>query len=154
MNNTSTILSVVATVKNRLPDIGIQNGQLIFVHDSQTIALDYNGKRKFYNQIVELATDQQRKDMLAPIIGTFYFVMDTATLWCFQQNGWIQITYPPKEIIFIGAVLPTLGSANKLYVDTTENNIKIWDTNKLQFQIVSDKTCEISEEEISSLFSI
>lgn len=154
MSNTSTILSVVATVKSRLPDLSIKDGQLVFVHDSSTIALDYKGKRKFYNQITEIETEQQRKDMLAPIVGLYYFVIDTAILWYYQQSGWLQITYTPNEIIFIDTTLPSLGSANKLYVDTTENEIKIWNTDTKQFQTVSDKTCEISEEEISSLFSL
>lgn len=153
MADTATILSAIITVKSRLPDLAIKNGQLIFVQDSSTVALDYNGKRKFYNEIIEIQTEEQRKNLLAPIIGSFYFVIDTAVLWSYQQQGWVQITYPPNEIIFVGTTLPELGSANKLYVNTTENNISIWDSEKNQYQIISDKTIEISEEEIASLFT-
>lgn len=94
---TTPVLSVCATVGSKLSDLVIKDGQLIFVQDKHKIALDFNGKRTFYNQIEELATDDVRTAMLAPIKGTFYFVLDTGILWTYQ-NDWIQITTPPKDV--------------------------------------------------------
>lgn len=68
----STVLSVIGTVKSKLSDLAIKNGQLIFVQDSQRIALDLNGKRTFYTQITVLKTEQERQELLAPIEGAFY----------------------------------------------------------------------------------
>lgn len=48
------ILSAIGTVASKLPDLSIKNGQLIFIQDSQKIALDFNDKRVFYNQVVIL----------------------------------------------------------------------------------------------------
>ena len=147
----NTILSVVATTASRLPDLSIKNGQLIFIKDSQKIALDINDKRTFFNQIVVLQTDTERTSLLAPISGLFYFVIDTAVLWHYGQS-WIQITTSPKEIIYIGVSLPELGSANTLYVDTALNNVSVWDDDTKKYQIVADKTEVITDDDISKLF--
>ena len=74
--NMKTVLSVCATVGSRLSDLVIKDGQLIFVQDKHKIALDFGGKRVFYNQIEELATESARTSMLAPVAGLFYFVIN------------------------------------------------------------------------------
>lgn len=145
------IMSVVATTASRLPDLSIKNGQLIFVKDSQKIALDLNDKRYFYNQIVVLQTDSERQSLFAPISGLFYFVIDTAVLWHYEQS-WIQITTSPHEIVYIGVSLPELGNASTLYVDTVLSNVSIWNDNTKKYQIVADKTEVISDDDISKLF--
>ena len=145
------ILSVVATTASRLPDLSIQNGQLIFVKDTCKIALDLNDRRNFYNQIVVLQTEQERQSLLAPISGLFYFVIDTAVLWHYEQS-WIQITTSPNEIIYISVSLPELGSANTLYVDTALNNVSVWDDDTKKYQIVANKAEAISNDDISKLF--
>lgn len=94
---TKPVLSVCATVGSKLSDLVIKDGQLIFVQDKHKIALDFNGKRTFYNQIEELATEDARTAMLAPIKGAFYFVLDTGILWTYQSD-WVQITTPPKDV--------------------------------------------------------
>lgn len=94
---TKPVLSVCATVGSKLSDLVIKDGQLIFVKDKHKIALDLNGKRTFYNQIEELATEDVRIAMLAPVKGAFYFVLDTGILWTYQTD-WVQITTPPKDV--------------------------------------------------------
>ena len=145
------IMSVIATTASRLPDLSIKNGQLIFVKDSQKVALDFNDKRTFYNQIVVLQTEHERTSLLAPISGLFYFVIDTAVLWHYEQS-WIQITTSPHEIVYIGVSLPELGNASTLYVDTVLNNVSIWNDDTKKYQIVADKTKVISDDDISKLF--
>lgn len=145
------ILSVVATTASRLPDLSIKNGQLVFVKDTCKIALDYNDRRNFYNEIVVLQTDSERQSLFAPISGLFYFVIDTAVLWHYEQS-WIQITTSPHEIVYIGVSLPELGNASTLYVDTVLSNVSIWNDNTKKYQIVADKTEVISDDDISKLF--
>ncbi len=55
--NKKTMLKVVATVHDRLKELPIQNGQLIFVQDRAKIALDFKDKRIFYRQIITIDTD-------------------------------------------------------------------------------------------------
>lgn len=149
--DTKPILSVISTVKSRLPDLSIKNGQLIFIQDSQTIALDINGKRTFYNEIITMDTEEQRQSILAPISGSYYFVIETAVLWTYHTT-WIQITTPPEDIVFIGLSLPQLGQSKTLYVNKENCSISVWDDNSQSYQIIADKTQSISEDEISSLF--
>ena len=149
--DTKPILSVIGTVKSRLPDLSIKNGQLIFIQDSPTIALDINGKRTFYNEIITIETEEQRQSILAPISGTYYFVIETAVLWTYHSK-WIQVTTPPEDIVFIGLDLPQLGKSKTLYVDRKNCSISVWDDNDRSYQIIADKTQSISENEISSLF--
>lgn len=150
---TNTILSVCATTGERVKELTIKDGQLIFVQDKHRLAFDFNGKRRFYNQIEELDTEQDRASILAPISGAYYFVIETAVLWTYQSD-WIQITSRPEEIVFIGTTLPELGSAKEstLYVNKAEKEISVYDSESNQYITVADVTGTISESEIDSLF--
>ena len=148
---TNHVLSVCATTGERVKDLTIKNGQLIFVQDKHRIAFDFNDKRRFYNQIEELETDAERTSLLAPVSGMYYFVIETAVLWTYQ-SGWIQITSRPEEIMFIGTEIPTLGSANKLYVNKTNKEISVWDEEINGYITVANSTNAISESDIDSLF--
>ena len=148
---TKSILSVCATTSSRLPDLNIKNGQLIFIQDKHRIAFDFGGTRKFYNQIEELSTDAERTALENPVNGFYYFVIDTAVLWTYQ-NKWIQISTTPNEILFIGAELPELGSANKIFINTEKKEISVWDDETDKYTVVANKTAAISESEIDALF--
>lgn len=148
---TKPVLSACATVGSKLPDLVIKNGQLIFVQDKHKIALDFGGKRVFYNQIEELATEGARTSMLAPVAGLFYFVIETAVLWTYRDK-WIQITTPPKEVIFYGTELPEFGVAKTLYVDTGRKEISVWDEETEVYVVVADKTKELTADDIDALF--
>lgn len=97
VNLPETILSVCATTYGKIDELPIKNGQLIYIQDKHIIAFDYNGKRRKYTQIVELNTEQERKSILAPITGMYYFVLESGVLWTYQ-NGWIPINSVSFEI--------------------------------------------------------
>ena len=145
------ILSAIGTVASKLPDLSIKNGQLIFIQDSQKIALDFNDKRVFYNQVVILQKESDREAILAPINELFYFVVDTAVVWMYH-NEWVQITSQPENIVFIGTTLPELGSAKTLYVNKEEQNISIWDSESSEYIVVGNTYSPISNNDILSLF--
>lgn len=148
-STTKTVLSICATVGSRLSDLVIKDGQLIFVQDKHRVALDFNGKRFFYNQIEEVATEAERAN-LTPENGIYYFVIDSAVLWTYQDK-WIQLTSIPEEVVFIGTELPELGSNKKLYVDKT-GGIFIWDDDAQNYVVVADKCGAIDESDIVSMF--
>lgn len=150
---TKPVLSVCATVGSKLPNLVIKDGQLIFVQDKHKIALDFGGKRVFYNQIEELATEATRTSMLAPVAGLFYFVIETAVLWTYRDK-WVQLTTPPREVVFFGTELPELGTANTLYVDTSRKEISVWDNSLSAYVVVADKTNELTADDIDALFKI
>lgn len=151
ITTTTPILSVCATTGERVKELPISDGQLIFVHDKHRIAFDFGGKRKFYNQIEELDTEHDRVSLLAPITGTYYFIIETAVLWTYQ-NGWVQITSKPEEIVFIGTELPALGVTKTLYVNKNNKDISIWDEELNAYVVVSDCTMEATDEDILNLF--
>ena len=148
--NMRTALSVCATTSSRLPDLAIKNGQLIFIKNLGRIALDFNGTRTFYNQIVELNTEEERLALESPLDG-YYFVIDKACFW-FYKNGWIQITEKPQDILFIGVELPQLGQQGKLYVDIDDKEISVWDEETDKYIAVSNYTDEVTNEDIENLF--
>lgn len=149
-NTTKNVLSLIATTSSRIRDLVIKDGQLIFIQDLGRIAFDFKGKRVFYNQIVELDTEAERLALESPLSG-YYFVIDSACLW-FYQDGWIQITEKPEEVIFIGVELPELGQENKIYVDKNDREISIWDEETGGYIVVSNYTNEVSEDDIENLF--
>lgn len=152
-SNISPVLSVCATLGERVKELTIKNGQLIFVQDKHKIAFDFNGKRRFYNQIEELSSELDRTSLLAPISGMYYFVIETAVLWTYQGK-WIQITSKPEEIVFIGTEMPELGKSQTLYVTTANGaeKISVWDESLSGYKVVADKTQEVSDEDIENLF--
>ena len=111
---TKSVLKLVATTSSKIRSLTIKSGQLIFLQDLGRIAFDFNGKRVFYNQIVELNTEADRLNLENPLYG-YYFVIGSGTLWLYKDN-WVQVTGKPDSIEFIDVELPQLGQENKLYI--------------------------------------
>ena len=151
VNNNRSIMSLVATTSHKIRNLAIKDGQLIFLRDIGRIALDFKGQRVFYNQITELATEAERTQLESPLSG-YYFVIDTACLW-FYQDEWIPITGKPEEVIFIGVELPELGQANKVYIDVDDREISVWDKDNNEYVVVANYTMEASSEDIENLFN-
>jgi hypothetical protein len=147
----STVMSLVATSSSRIRELVIKDGQLIFIQDLGRIAFDFKGKRVFYNQIVELETEADRLELSEPLDG-YYFVIDSACLWFYKNNEWLQITEKPESIVSIDVELPQLGQANKIYVDKDDREISVWDEETNKYIVVSNYTQEVSNEDIESLF--
>ena len=148
---TKSVMSLIATTSSRISDLIIKDGQLIFIQDLGRIAFDFKGKRVFYNQIVELNTEADRLALESPLDG-YYFVIDSACLW-FHKGDWIQITEKPEEILFIGTELPQLGQQGKLYIDTDDREISVWDDETDTYITVSNYTLEVTDEDIEGLFN-
>lgn len=149
-SNVSNGLKVIATSSSRIRDLIIRDNQLIFIRDLGRIAFDSKGKRVFYNQIVELETEAERLALVNPI-GGYYFVISSAVLY-FYKDGWTQITERPQEVLFVGVELPELGQEGKLYVDTDDKEISVWDEETGSYIVVSNYTAEVTDEDIEDLF--
>lgn len=149
----SAVMNLVATSSSRIRQLPIKNGQLVFIQDLGRIAFDFNDKRVFYNQIVELETEGDRLTLDEPLDG-YYFVIDTACLW-FYKSGWTQITEKPESVLFIDVELPQLGQAKEgtLYVNKAEREIAVFDSASNEYVIVSDCTNEVTDEDILQMFN-
>lgn len=149
-DSASSGLKVIATSSSRIRDLVIRDNQLIFIRDLGRIAFDSNGKRVFYNQIVEVETEAERLALVNPISG-YYFVIGSACLY-FYKNEWIQITEKPEEIVFIGVELPELGQEGKIYVDIDDREISVWDDKTDKYVTVANYTQEATLQDIEKLF--
>ena len=146
----NAVMNLVATSSSRIRELVIKDGQLIFIQDLGRIAFDYKGQRVFYNQIVELETEDDRMALNDPLDG-YYFVINSACLW-FYKDGWTQITEKPDNILFIDVELPQLGQQGKLYIDTDDREISVWDDETDKYIKVANYTQEVSASDIEALF--
>lgn len=147
--------TIVATTSDRVKDLVVKNGQLIFIRDKGKMAFDFKDQRVFYNNITELDTEYDRSSLSAPVNG-YYFVVETAVLWRYQY-GWIQITTKPEDIIFIGVEPPELGQEKTLYVNKINKEISVWDDTTSEYVVVADKSDavgSITNEDIDTLFNV
>lgn len=152
--NTQVTMAVIATTSGKLKDLTIKDGQLIFVHDVGRVALDFKGKRTFYNQIVELESELERLSLESPVNGQYYFVIETAVLWRYQ-DGWTQISGSVSDsTVWIGDALPELGKPKMLYVDKTKKELSVWNDDRSDYTVVADKTdiIGITDDDINKLF--
>ena len=154
-DTTKQVLSVVATTSERVKDLSVKNGQLIFVRDIGCIAFDFKDKRKFYNQIEELDTELARQELESPVNGVYYFIVETAVLWTYRNDEWVQITTRPEEIVFIGTEFPELGVEQTIYTNIANGNehIAVWIEESNDYKIVADKTQSMTSEEVVALFN-
>lgn len=152
-NEVDTVLSVVGTTGERVRELPISDGQLVFVHNRNRIAFDFKGKRTFYNQVEVLETEFDRSSIEIPING-YYFCIDSATLYKYEDGSWTVRIAPAEGAVFICDEYPQLGQlSGKLYVSKNEREIAIWDENSKEYYAVSNYSGEISEDDILSLFA-
>lgn len=69
-------MRIVYTTSNRLDELNIEDGQIIFVVDTRTIYFDMKNKRTSYSTIFVFETEDERLAMESPAQG-FYFVEET-----------------------------------------------------------------------------
>lgn len=111
------ISSMYITKSKYLPQLSVKDGQLIFTTDGNTIALDFGGTRYFYQTIQTLATEEDRKAIVAPLSG-YYYVEGSNVLW-YYSSSWTRMTPDGVEPIVFGQTeedFPETGRENVLYV--------------------------------------
>lgn len=121
-------MKFIATTSDKIKKIPVTSGQMIFSRDDRVIYLDAESARTSFQQIISVVNEQTRTELISPVEG-FYFVEDTAVLWRYKDNEWIQVSAKPEErVIFTGEEgLPLTGKENVLYVNTKDNKIYRWD---------------------------
>jgi hypothetical protein len=109
------IANFVYTTSAKLNKLPVEDGQIIFAPDMNTICLDMSGNRFYYQTIKTFETDEQRAATPFPIQG-FYFVEETQVIWRWCGK-WIQITADPNPIVGgeTEEDFPEQGKKNSLY---------------------------------------
>lgn len=128
------------TKSERLPQLPVRNGNIVFVSDTRQICLDADGLRIPYDPIKIFDTEQERADCDEPVTG-FYFVIETNVLWRYSDNLWNQLTPSNLTPIVYGKVIsdfPEVGESDILYI--ADESIYKWDDTINQYVIVSNRT--------------
>jgi hypothetical protein len=134
----SAICRIYYTVDSRLKDLPVQDGNLIFSHDTRRVYLDMAGIRTEYSSIQIVSTESARQSIVAPT-ESFYFVEDTNVLWRYKA-GWVQVTPDNIEPLFFGGFdsFPKEGNENVLYVD--DDVIYRWEPSLGEYVVASNAT--------------
>lgn len=117
-------MKFIATTSDKIKDIEVVKGQLIFSRDDRTIYLD-SDERTAFQHIITLIDEAQRVNMASPVTG-YYFVEESCILY-YYKNSWKALTNPPDEkTIFTSEdELPAQGKSSTLYI--TKKGIYQWD---------------------------
>lgn len=119
---------VIYTTSDKLPEITLAPGQLIFTQDDRKLQFVNNdGNLTNYTAVVSLATEQERADMANPYPALFW-VRETAKLWRYETtDGWVRATADVEGQIVFGP-LPAVGETDKLYIDGLD--MYVWFNNE------------------------
>lgn len=128
-------MKFIATDSNKVNNIPLEKGQLIFSRDNSTIYLDSDVRTTFTTFII-LETEEERKNLISPVNG-FYFVEETKILWRLSNKEWSQLNEKPEQsIVFADNSKPTTGKENVLYVDN--GKIYQWIASENRYIVISD----------------
>lgn len=134
------VVKLYRTKSERLPQLPVRNGNIIFVSDTRQICLDADGLRIPYDPIKIFDTEKERAECEKPVTG-FYFVSDTNVLWRYADKAWMQLTPSNLTPIVYGKIVsdfPQEGQSDILYV--ADEAIYRWDDAAKQYTIAANKT--------------
>lgn len=121
------------TTSDKLQELPVQNGQIIFVPDKNTLCLDMNGQRSYYQTIKTFATDRERLDATNLIKG-FYFVEETSDFWEWK-NGWEKTTKSPVVYGSTVASFPARGKEGVLYY--SDDGVYRWNKEQVNYKLIA-----------------
>lgn len=89
----SSMFKPVETIKANLNSIPIRHGQTIYCTDSNEQFIDnIYGDRIRIGDIVTLATEEDREDILVPLYDKLYLVLENSKLYRYTGDEWICLT--------------------------------------------------------------
>lgn len=116
MNENKHLLSIIGTELNKLQDIAIKNGQLIFLKDKGRIVFDLNDRRTFYdNEWVQLTGKEQCqivKKYVLPSEGTddsLYINMSEKNIFVWDEEN--------RQYVLVGEAINSVSNEdiNKMF---------------------------------------
>lgn len=129
-------VNFVYTTSAKLNDLPVEDGQIIFAPDMQTLCLDMSGQRFYYQTIKVFDTDEERISTPFPVEG-FYFVEETEVIWrwCGQ---WVQLTASKEPVVGRESkeYFPTIGREDTLYY--TDNGIFNWKNTVNEYNLIAN----------------
>ena len=118
-------MKYIATTSDKMKDIPIVFGQIIFSKDDRIIYLDSDVRTSF-QQIITLIDEDQRKHLISPVSG-FYFIKENNNFWYYENDVWTLLTERKENLFFENKnSFPIKGTMNTLYIDKLEDKIYQW----------------------------
>ena len=137
MADTKPSMRFIATTSEKLGNLAVKAGQLIFCYDTRVIYLDTD-KRTSYQAIINVVDEATRQAIQTPIEG-YYYVRRENTLWSYF-GSWVQITGQDSSLVFADE-LPQEGVENIIYV--INDTMYRWDdTQNEYYQLAGGSTWE------------
>lgn len=132
------VVKLYHTTSERLKDLKVSNGNMVFVKDTHRVYLDLNDIRTCYDGVQIYPTEAERLSSGAPSEG-FFYVEETNVLWRFKGT-WTQLTPENLSPTFFGsyADFPKHGRQNVLYID--DDALYKWDEVSSSYLMVANKT--------------
>lgn len=127
------------TNTQKLPELPVAAGNIIYTVDIPRMYLDYDGTRLSYS-VIELDDDEARTSKQSPQNG-YYYVNDTNVFWRYYNGTWKQLTPSNvKPIYFADNVkdFPDEGKEDTVY--TTYDAVYRWDKRSDEYTVVANKT--------------
>ena len=131
-------MKLIYTSANRLNELPIKDGQIIWVPNDNTLCLDMHNYRFTYKTIRTFPTEEARLNDTLSQEG-FYYVEDTNIIWRKTSGGtWRQITSSGEPIVYgkTEEVFPSVGSSNTLYY--TDHGIYNWKSQSNKYNLIAN----------------
>lgn len=126
------------TTPDKLDELPVNDGQIIFVPDSKQVCLDLHDIRYNYSLINVFETQEEMLANPFPNQG-FYYAVDTNSIWRYS-NRWSRITSGDTEAeIFYGTSeedFPETGVSQRLYY--TDNGIYNWKDQLEKYNLIAN----------------
>lgn len=129
-------VNFVYTTSAKLNDLPVEDGQIIFAPDMQTLCLDMSGQRFYYQTIKIFDTDEERISTPFPVEG-FYFVEETEVIWRWCGR-WVQLTASKEPVVGRDSKehFPTTGREDALYY--TDDGIFNWKNSVNGYNLIAN----------------
>ena len=131
------IANFIYTTSAKLDTLPVEDGQIIFAPDANTLCLDMTGQRFYYQTIKTFQTDAERAE--TPFLNQgFYYVEETETIWRWCGK-WIKIVTSHDNSVVEGNTeedFPEQGQGNTLYY--TDDGIFSWKNAANKYNLIAN----------------
>ena len=88
----TNIVKYIETIDSKLASIPINIGNIIYVKDTADTYFDSSDMRRIkLGDIIQIATEEDRRSIIAPLENKLYLVIDTSKMYLYHDSMWVAI---------------------------------------------------------------